>query len=467
MAKENKKPAVEAPTVKKPSTEEKKPNENAVSVLQVGDLDKLGKSYTKNGGLDANHRIDLLTGLRVMFHDDPTVAENLGISKEAVDKINGITALGYAAALIDEVQFGPSGWAAKMRVSQLEELKTVMPLLGVTLDTKALPAPDKDGNVTVKKENIHISKESKEKLKEERKLIDEKPETDPTKIKTDEQLKKAVGFQLVNPKITSPIDRLLNAANFYRSYLSIKAQSSENKDAELEKIKGYTISDLLQDISTMVPPTFTASGFGKFLCGCTAYSKSVVSAFNMFKRAATNRETGVCKFTDEEIAAIVRVLIVWESSAQIAEIGKSIEKHNEAIEILNKNAKANAKGIESEKKKIEECTNKISYFQGMISLTTDPSFDIADNFIAAYNDKENPLHNCAKELYKSTIETYYKGVEIPELEMDTVLLNVQQRVGIILNLFNDSLLRRDEYSEENLISLSTEENPTEEKPKNE
>jgi hypothetical protein len=65
------------------------------------------------------------------------------------------------------------------------------------------------------------------------------------------------------------------------------------------------------------------------------------------------------------------------------------------------------------------------------------------------------------------MRTYYEDVEIPELEMDTALLNVQQRVGIILNLFNDNLLKRTEYSEENLVELGKpEEKKEEEAPKN-
>ena len=198
MAKENKKnPPVEAPVVDK---KEEKKSPAKVDVLQMGDMEKLGKSYAQNGGLDANRRIDMLTGLRIMFHDDPIVAKNLGLTEETVNTINGITALGYAAALVDEVQFGPSGWAATMRVSQLEQIKAVMPMLGVEIDTKALPAPDKEGNVTVPKSAIKVSKETKEKKAAEKKLNDDAKSgnkeylKDHTKIETDDQLKEALGF---------------------------------------------------------------------------------------------------------------------------------------------------------------------------------------------------------------------------------------------------------------------------------
>ena len=462
MAKKNKTPQVEAPVVE--HKEEKTPTK--VDVLQVGDMEKLKQSYANNGGLDPNHRVDVLMGIKTYFKDDPNAAKNVGVPQEVVDKINGIAAIGFVAALGDEIKMGTSGWADKMRLTQIEAINAVEAFTGISIDTKALPAPDADGNVTVEDKNIKVSKETKEALKKEAKLIDEKPITDPTKIENEDQLKKALGFQLVNPAVVKPIDKLITTANFYRSYLSIQANKSDNKDAELEKIKKLTLAELLQDISTTVPPTFVANGFGKYLYGLAAYNKNIVPSFCNFKRAATNRETGVCKLTEEEIAALVRTLVVWSSTSQIAETSKSIEDHNNNIKILNKDAKANAKGIESEKKRIEECTNTINYLQAVMSLVSDPDFDIADNFIAAYKQDDHKDHKVAVALYKSIMETYYPNADIPELELDTALLNVQQRVGIILNLFNSPLGKSEDYSEDNLIAFDSSES-TDDKPEGE
>ena len=73
------------------------------------------------------------------------------------------------------------------------------------------------------------------------------------------------------------------------------------------------------------------------------------------------------------------------------------------------------------------------------------------------------MHKAAKDVAGSIIETYYKDVDIPELEMDTALLNIQQHIGIDLNLFNSDLGKRDEYDPKNLIDMSSEK-PEEEKP---
>ena len=56
--KKKKNPPVEAPVV---NNKEEKKAPAKVDVLQLGDMEKLGKSYTQNGGLDANRRMDMLT----------------------------------------------------------------------------------------------------------------------------------------------------------------------------------------------------------------------------------------------------------------------------------------------------------------------------------------------------------------------------------------------------------------------
>jgi len=463
MAKNEKKnPPVKAPVVDKEKKEEKKAPAK-IDVLQLGDMEKLGKSYAQNGGLDANRRIDLLTGLRIMFHDDPVVAKNLGLTEEVVNTINGITALGFAAAFIDEVQFGPSGWAAKMRVAQLEQLKAVMPLLGVQIDTKALPAPDKDGNITVPKEAIKVSKEAKEKTAAEKKLNDDaksgKKEylTDLTKIETDEQLKEALEFQLTNKDNPRPVARLVTTAQFYRSYLEANAEKANDPKAELAKIHEFTLSDLLQDISTMVEPTFVTAGFGKMLCISAETSNCVVSAFNMFKRACFDKKLNKYEYTDEEIAAFVRVLIVWYANSKIASLGKDLK-------VLSKDAKANAKAIDG-------CNNAIKHFQGLIALTTDPDFSIIDELPDAYNNVENANHKCAEAIVKSVIETYYKDAEVNDLTTPVIVLNAQQYSGVTLNLFRDPLTKRDDYTLEKLVAMpeapaKEEEKPAEEESKN-
>ena len=204
----------------------------------------------------------------------------------------------------------------------------------------------------------------------------------------------------------------------------------------------------------MVKPTFVLEGFGKRLGTLAQDANSVVPAFCAFKNCVLNKKTGKYEYDDETCASLTRVVVAWYASGKTAELSASIEAKNKNLAVLKKDAKANAKGIETEEKKIAGLKSSIEHFNKMLSLVTDPSFDIVDNFIMAYNSKEDANHIYAIEIAKSIIDTYYRNVEVPELEFDSMLLNIQQHAGIILNLFSISDMRRSEYASENLIDFS-------------
>ena len=460
MGKNNKKaPVVEAPVVEAPATEETGKSTTATIVDMAA-----GK------GLTQSEKLQFATELR---HRVTELKEEDNPPLEMIKGYNMIRDITFIDLAAGEIACGTSatGFIFSGNEMAYKALCGLALTMGVTMpDFKALPSPTKEQLHSAGLESIgetkyvsieskDVSKETKEKKKKERQLNDEAEKadkaylTDHTKIQTPEQLSEALGFQLVNLKVASPVERLITAAQFYRSYLEARAEKSNNPEAELAKIHENSLADLLQDISTMVPPTFAIEGFGKHLCKLAESNGSVIPAFNLFRKASVNKTTGKCKFSDEECAVLVRVILVWNATAQIAAISKDIKA-------LNKDAKANAKAI-------EQCTAKIQHQQDIIALASEPDFDIADNFIAAYKDDKHVNHKLAIALYNSVMSAYYPDADIPELEIDTALLNVQQRIGIIINLFNSELGKRDDYSEENLIAFSTENKPsTEEESKN-
>lgn len=476
MAKNDKKtknPPVEAPVVKTP--EEKVPAESTtVNTGAAGVPD----------GMSQHDKV--LYGSLLQHRKDEMVRNGV----ENAEKYQALTMI-EDAVLIDVavtelvIKKNPMSLILTANEKNYEAVKLLASEMGVSLpEFKTLPKPTKEqlaavgltdtaDKVVLKLEDKNVSKEAKEQKKKEQKIIDESLKKDYlkdlTKIETDEQLKEALAFQLVNPSITNPVERVVTTTQFYRSYLEARAEKSADPKAELEKVHGFTLPDLLQDIITMVPPTFITSVFGQRLGRIAHDANSVVPAFIAFKNCVTDRKTGNVKFSDEEIAAFVRCLIVWYVSEKTASLNNEIKTKEENIKVLKKDAKANAKGIESEEKKIAGLKSTITHFSDMISLVTDPSFEIVDNLVAIYNDKENPNHIYAKAIVKEVLNSYYSDVDIPELEFDTALLNVQQHVGIIYNLFSSELAKRDEYSKDKLIELSVEEKPeekSEEKPKN-
>ena len=458
--KNNKKPVVEAPIVdKKPTTEEAAVEQPTVQIPNSG----------MPSGLSQDAKVQYAA---VLQHRKDEMLKNGGENANkyvALTRMEDATILDIAVseAIVRKNPMGIIFCSNEKNWMMLQELAKDM---GVTIpEFKSLPKPTKEqlkaagleaapGQVVLKLEDKHVSNETKQKVQKEAKLNDDaesgKKEylNDHTKITTDDQLKEALGFQLVNTKVVSPLDRLIQTAQFYRAYLEARAEKSDNSETELAKIHELTLADLLQEVSTMVPPSFTAEGFGRLLCKRIADTQSVVPAFELLKRCGRKRNSTEFKFSDEEIAAFTRVLVVWKASATIAELGNTIKR-------LSKDAKKNAEAI-------EKANASIKAEQNLMSMVTNPSFDLADTFIAAYNDKNNPLHDSAVETYKSVVETYYKGVEVPELEFETMLLNVQQHIGIDLNLFNEDMLKRDEFSTENLVKFDVEEKPAEGEGKN-
>lgn len=462
MAKKNNIPQVEAPVVEKP--EDKIP----ATVAK--------KTIPSDSGAMNQH--DKVLYASVIQHRKDELKQNGG----SADVYAGLTAI-EDATIIDiavtelVINKNPAALILTANENNYNAVKLLAAEMGVTLpEFKTLPKPTKEqlklagiestdatGKVVLQIEDKNVSQEAKNKVKKEEAIRKEAEKADKdylkdhTKIKTDAQLKEALEFQLVNTKIVSPLDRLITSAQFYRSYLEARAEKADDPKAELAKIHEFTLADLLQDISTMVPPTFTAAGFGKLLCKRISDTKSVIPAFELLKRCGKNRKTNVFRFSDEEIAALVRVLVVWKASAQIASLSKDLKA-------MSKDAEKNAKAI-------EKINAEIVAEQGLIGFVTDPNFDLADNFIGAYNNNEDPMHKQAIDVAKSIVETYYKDVEIPELEDDVLLLNIQQHIGIDLNLFNNVSLRRDEYSADNLVSFENskkaeEPEKSEEEPKN-
>ena len=451
MANKNKKPQVEAPVVEKP--EEKAP-ETKVEDAQV-------INTTAKKGLSQSDKVAYLKELRhrndeLKQEDNPPIEiiKGYDMIRDAViiDIAVGEIACGTSATgdilIANENNYKALQLAAISRGVKIPEFKALprptkaqLEAVGIAElgETRALPMKD-----------IKASKEAIDKKKKENKLNDDaqsgKKEylNDPTKIETDDQLKEALQFQLSNSKIVSPLDRLIQSANFLRAYRDVLAEKSNNPEVEHAKNKELTIADLLQDISTMVPPSFTAEGFGRLLCKTIDDSKSVIPAFEMLKRCSRKRNSTEFKYSDEEVAAMVRVLVVWKASASIADAGREIKR------LTEKDAKKNADAI-------AVANETIKKEQALMAFVTNPAYDLADNFIAAYNNKEHELHNSALAVFKSITETYYKGVTVPELEFETMLLNVQQHVGIDLNLFNEAMLKRDEFDEKNLVEFAPEE----------
>jgi len=473
MGKNNKKPTVQAPVVEKPAEEAKV--EQPANV-QVPNVQIPGTGMPS--GLSQDAKVAYMTGLQ---HRKDEMLKNGGENANhyvALTLMEDATILDIAVTEA-VVRKNPMGLIFSTNEKNWSMLRLLAADMGVTIpEFKTLPKPTKEqlaaagleaapGQIVLALEEKHVSAETKKKVQREAKLNEDaqsgKKEylKDHTKIETDEQLKEALEFQLITGSSTNPITRLVTTTQFLRAYREAVAEKADDPQTELAKIHELTLADLLQDITTMVKPTFVLEGFGKRLGTLAQDANSVVPAFCAFKNCVLNKKTGKYEYDDATIASLTRVVIAWYASAKSAELSASIEAKNKNLKVLKKDAKANAKAIESEEKKISVDKKNIEMYTKMLALVTDPAFDLADGFIAAYKNNDDPNHMYAAKVYKDIVYTYgYDKKNITELEHDSLLLNIQQHIGIILNLFNSEMGKQDAYDEKNLIAF--EEKPAEE-----
>ena len=442
-----------APASKTPKQEtaEKK---SQVSVIQLGDLDKLAQTRALSG-LDPNHTVDLLKMMHETYRLDPTAAEKLHISQDSVDKINRITAIGQVAILTNEIMIAQTPFAVAMRVTQLEAIKEVAPMLGVTIDTKALPAPKADGTIELPSNAVKVSKEAEKAVKEEQAAAAEKVELDPTKINDEQSLKKSLLNILVKGNGSENLyDKISAAINFYDAYLGIQAGKAEDPDAARAALKEKSRIDFLSEIAHLLGKcTFTIGGIAKFMYENTERTKNPVVAFCTLRSASLNKKTGMPQIEDQMVADIVKVLIRWFADTEITITKEVIAGFERDIEILKKDEKKNAKGIEDGKKKIENAKNHILDVEKVVNYVNVPDREIIDNFSTNYTDNKSEGFKLARMIGSKILDTYYNGVAVKDVKMDSLVYNLQQYMGVITNMFLPPLSRITDYSEANITEL--------------
>ena len=177
-----------------PKVEEKK--ESRINVIDISSFTEITKQNSANG-LSPDRQVDLLKMMHETFRTDPHASAKYNMSNEAIEKINRISAIGQIAVLANEVTLSNNPFAIRMRVSTLEEIKEIAPMVGVNIVENLLPAPDAEGNVEVPSTAIEVSKETKEQIKKENEVQNKEEKSfDPTKIKTKDELKEALLFYL-------------------------------------------------------------------------------------------------------------------------------------------------------------------------------------------------------------------------------------------------------------------------------
>lgn len=442
-----------------------------INVVQAGDLLNAAKTGGQSVGLSPDATVMALNGLKTMVHDNPNAAEYYGLGEDGVKKINHFTLAGFATVLAIECMSKKSEFAVTMLAKQPEAINAIAEYTGVSIDVKALPAPNEKGEVEVSSSAVKISKEAQKGLKEEVEAANKKVILDPTKIENEDQLKDTLLNILVKGNgNTNFYNKVATAINFYESYLKVKANKSENKDAELAALKEKSRAALFSEIATLLGKCpFSIGGMAKFMYEHTERTKNPVVAFCLLRNASLNENTGMPQIDDNLVADIVKVLIRWYADSQIQETNDRIAGFERDIETLKKDAKKNEKVIKQGAEKIEHAKKHIDEIEAVVTYANMPSREIVDAFAADYVNDKAEGYKFARMMGAKILDTYYPDVKAKEMEQGSLIHNLQQYMGVIFNMFLPPMSRIADYSEANITELKkaeSEEKSGEEAEKN-
>ena len=426
---------------------------------------------TTTGGssMDRNHQVDLLKMAHDRFFLDENAAEHTGIPQGAIDKLNHINALGIAVCMCNEVKYGSSDFAVVIRKSALPELKEALKEIGVNFDeAKLLPSTEDAEAVEVTGAAVQVSEETSKKLEEDAqaRAATAGKVFDPTKIKDEEELKKALSGFLAMNRDSKLMESIIQCVNFYKAYRSIEAKRAiesaektlkDTKDKKykenaekalasaknnLERVNNMSFHDVFHEVVNLTGRVGTLTyGIGAHLFNVTATSGSPVSAFCELKDHSTNKDTGVCKYTDNQIADVVRCLVLIGAD-EVRSSGETLlEKENKLPE-------------EKRTPSHTETANKNIAFADKATAAV---LAAPGSFVESLKQNFLDGNNFAKKTVIAIKRAYYRDVApemMAKVKPDSMLDNATQYAGIISNLFRNPSDPLVGYAKENIIDLA-------------
>lgn len=426
---------------------------------------------TTTGGssMDRNHQVDLLKMAHERYFLDENAAEHTGFPQGIIDKLNHINALGIAVCMCNEAKYGTSDFAVVLRKSALPELSEALKEIGVSFDeTKLLPSTDDAEAVEIPAAAVEVSKETAEKLEKdaEARAATAGKVFDPTKIKDEEELKKALSGFLAMNRDSKLMDSIMQCVNFYKAYRSITAKRAiENakktlqttKDKEykanaekalasakndLERIKNMSFHDVFREVVNFTGRVGTLTyGIGAHLFNVTATTGSPVSAFCELRDHSTNKETGVCKYTDNQIADVVKCLVITGAD-EVRSKGEALIKADSELP-----EKDRVKGH------VEVANKNIAF----ADKATAAVLAAPGSFVESLKQNFLDGNSFAKKTVIAIKRAYYRDVApemMAKVKPDSMLDNATQYAGIVSNLFRNPSDPLVGYAKENIIDLA-------------
>ena len=430
-----------------------KPAQESVNqtVSQESTMEAMMKTTLGQASLDRNHQVDLLKMMHERFYVDEDAVKHTGFSQNVIDKLNHISALGIATVCANEINSGNSDFAIILRKAALPELKEAFLEIGASLDeTKLIAASTAEETVTVPSTAVDVSEETRKKLDEDVKARKETAgkSYDPTKIKDEEELKTVLSSFLALNNDSKLMDSISKCISFYSAWAQVQANrkidaaeealknADKNSKADAEKalvtaknelgfIKNEHKSDIFRKIVGITGRTGTlVYGLGSHLFNVTAASGSPVSAFCELYAHSTDKKTGKCKYSEEEIADIIKC-IVSIAADEVKSKGLAL------IEAENKLPEK-----DRVKEHIETGEKNIKYAERVLTCISNAPSDFVSNLSENFKNG----NNFAKKTVLAIKRAFYHDV-VPEMmakvKIDSMLANCTQYAGVISNLFRN------------------------------
>lgn len=394
----------------------------------------------KYSGLSPDGQVRLLDLTRRTFVEekDPDLQFPQSVRRD----MNRIVAVGILCTIAEHAQNGDNQFAQVLASTAYPTLMRAAKDMGIEIpEIKALPAGPGEGTVQLPASSVKISKETKEELAEEKKIREgEKPELDPEKISSEDDLRKALKYMFVE-KNCRLVEVLLGGIDFMKKFRLHEASLAENAEEAKKKFESRNSGEWLDDLFQYAKPSIFFRGIGRGMAHVTQIEKAPIHAFTIFRDAIKDKD-GNLPIDDQEIAYCVRSIIKWFCNT-------NIESNQKVIDNLDP---------KKNEKEIETCKKQIADYNAIFEYITNPSSDGVDNMldnIGSHFDgggQLTPECQNANQLFNRVCKTYY-GKQLSDADYSNLTMNVQQYAGSILNLFRNPGAQNKNYSLSNISDL--------------
>ena len=391
----------------------------AAAAAQVNNGTPAQKSNTSSSDAQAT----VIGVLHDRFYKDENAAEHTGLPQGTVDKINEVNAIAAAVWMCQEVANGNSNFAATMRVGMLEKIKEIAPTIpGLNIDeTKLLPG-SKEGTVVLPATAVEITEETKTALNEDA-AAQQAANGKTYKVEelNDTTFKEALNYLMTTHDGETIIDNLNKAVELYREYKLYHDKKNS------ETYKNMSKCDIFLEIRKLTGKVgILGSGIGNWSYFVTVSFGTPVPAFCSLRNSAYDEEKKEYKYSDQEVADLVKMLVVSRANM-------TIEEHKLAISKLDKKDKKYNDDVATH-------NNAIKHAEEAINMMSNCNADYMNGFADKFNATDAKERNGVHRVITGIMGSYFKDLskeKIDTIKQDSLVETTKYYIGYITNLFRE------------------------------